>query len=170
MYDFLNEWVQEFGTEQDKQHFNDRNYIERILALIMGVGSKKRRKDIERAEQGVRLIDYFFDDSFAPAYSYRFEKDVVNTVLESFAKTYDQNDDNSVWFEKVKAIAPAVGFADDMKAYKANPENYAGNVSDIAEILRIAVTGSSNSPDLCTVMGILGKDRVLARLNAAKVK
>lgn len=136
----------------------------------MGIGGKKRRKDIERAEQGVRLIDYFFDDTFASEYSYRFDKDTVNTVLNLFAQVYDPADDNSVWFNKLKEIAPKVGFASEMSEYKQNPENFKGNVSDAAEILRIAVTGSPNSPDLCTIMGILGKERTVARLNRAVIK
>ncbi len=169
-FDFLKGWAEEFGTDKDKAHFADEEYIIKVLELIMGVGGKKRRKDIERAEQGVRLIDYFFDDAFAPEYNYRFDKATVNTVLEEFAKTYDPADDNSVWFNKVKAIAPKVGFASEMSEYKANPEAYKGNVSDIAEILRIAVTGMPNSPDLCTIMRILGKERALKRLKDGEIK
>ncbi len=168
MYDFLNGWVQEFGTEADKAHFSDGGYIIKILALLMGAGQKKRRKDIERAEQGVRLMDYFFDDAFAPAYSFRFDAPTVNRVLDDFAAAYDEADDNSVWFSKLKQAAAAAGFAAENAEYKANPQNYKGNVSDAAEIVRIAITGSPNSPDLCTVMGILGRERSLARLSAAK--
>lgn len=166
-YAFLKGWVDEFGTELDKLHFADAAYIVKILNLIMGVGGKKRRKDIERAEQGVRLMDYFFDDTFKPEYVFRFDDNTVNTVLKKFAENYDPADDNSAWFAKVKAIAPEVGFAAEMSEYKKNPEAYRGSVSDVAEILRIAITGSANSPDLCTIMGILGKERSLARLNAA---
>lgn len=167
-YNFLNGWVEEFGTEKDKQHFKDKEYIERVLALIMGVGGKKRRKDIQTAEQGVRLIDYFFDDTFKPEYSFRFDDKTVNCVLDSFANIYDPEDDNQAWFAKVKAIAPEVGFASETSEYKQNPEKFKGSVSDVAEILRIAITGMPNSPDLCTIMGILGKERSLARLNSAR--
>ena len=166
-YAFLNSWVNEFGSDSDKLHFADAAYIIKILNLIMGTGGKKRRKDIERAEQGVRLMDYFFDDTFKPQYVLRFDDKTVNTVLTEFAATYDPADDNSTWFAKVKAIAPKVGFAAEMSDYKKNPEVFRGSVSDVAEILRIAVTGSANSPDLCTIMGILGKERSLARLNTA---
>lgn len=167
-FNFLNGWVREFGTDKDRAHFENKEYIIKVLELIMGVGGKKRRKDIERAEQGVRLIDYFFDDTFAPEYSYRFDKDTVNTVLDEFIKVYDPADDNTVWFSKVKAIAPLIGFAAETSEYKKNPEAFKGNVSDIAEILRIAVTGMPNSPDLCTIMNILGKERSVKRLKAAK--
>jgi glutamyl-tRNA synthetase len=90
--------------------------------------------------------------------------------LDEFASVYDTADDNSAWFAKVKEVAKKVGFAAEMSEYKANPENFAGNVSDIAEILRVATTGMPNSPDLCTIMSIIGKDRTLLRLSAAKIK
>ena len=169
-YGFLNGWVTEFGTDADKAHFKDREYIIKVLELIMGVGGKKRRKDIERAEQGVRLIDYFFDDTFKPEYGYRFDKATVNTVLSEFIKTYDPADDNSAWFAKVKEIAPKVGFAAEMSEYKLNPEGFKGNVSDVAEILRVAITGMPNSPDLCTIMRILGKERSIKRLKDGMIK
>ena len=168
-FEFLNGWVAEFGTDSDREHFKDRDYIVKILNLILGVGGKKRRKDIERAEQGVRLIDYFFDDTFAPEYNYRFGKDIVNAVLDGFSKLYDEADDNSVWFGKVKQVAEDVGFASEMSVYKAEPEKFGGSVSDIAEILRIAVTGKPNSPDLCSIMKILGGARSVERMKNGRI-
>ena len=170
MYAFLNSWVQEFGSDADRAHFADSNYIISILNLIMGIGGKKRRKDIERAKQGVALIAYFFDDAFAPVYEYRFDKDTVNGVLSSLAAAYDPADDNQAWFAKVKAVAAEHGFAAEMSEYKANPSAYKGSVADVAEILRIPVTGMPNSPDLCTIMGILGPERCAKRLASAMVK
>ncbi len=168
-FEFLNGWVTEFGTDSDREHFKDRDYIVKILNLILGVGGKKRRKDIERAEQGVRLIDYFFDDTFAPEYNYRFGKDIVNAVLDGFSKLYDEADDNSVWFGKVKQVAEDVGFASEMSVYKAEPEKFGGSVSDIAEILRIAVTGKPNSPDLCSIMKIIGGARSVERMKNGRI-
>lgn len=169
-YDFLNGWVQEFGSDKDRQHFADREYIIKILNLICGIGGKKRRKDIVRAEIGVAMIDYFFDDTFAPEYSYRFDASTVNAVINKFIAVYDPADDNSQWFAKVKAVAADCGFAAEMSEYKNNPQNFKGSVADVAEILRIAVTGMPNSPDLCTVMGILGKERTVARLAEGLIK
>lgn len=169
-YTFLNNWVVEFSTDVDKKHFADKEYILKVLELIMGIGGKKRRKDIERAEQGVRLIDYFFDDTFTPNYTYRYEKSIVNAVLNEFISTYNTNDDNNAWFAKVKAIAPKVGFAAEMSDYKLHPEDYKGSVSDIAEIIRIATVGMPNSPDLCTIMKILGQDRTINRIKKGLIK
>jgi glutamyl-tRNA synthetase len=115
----------------------------------------------------MEMISYFFDASFAPTYEYRFDNATVKNVLQGFADIYDENDDNSAWFEKVKTVAGNNGFATDMKAYKQNPENYPGSVSDVAEMLRIATTGLANTPDLWTIMQILGKEKTLARLDKA---
>jgi glutamyl-tRNA synthetase len=71
----------------------------------------------------------------------------------------------NTWFEKIKDIADMLGFASDMKAYKQNPEAYKGNVSDISMFIRLAVTGKLNSPDMYSVMQILGYDRVINRVN-----
>ena len=167
MYEFMKTWTDEFGTDEQKVYFADKDYLLKVLALCMGVGGKKRRKDFVCAKQAVEMISYFFDSSFAPAYAYRFDNAVVKTVLQGFKSVYCATDDNSAWFEKVKTVAAENGFATDMKAYKANPENYPGNVSDIAEMLRVAVTGLTNTPDLCTIMQILGEEKTLARLDRA---
>ena len=165
-FDFLKEWAEEFGSEAQKKYFADEEYAKKILCLLMGIGSKKRRKDFACAVQAVASMAYFFDETFAPCDEYRFDKETVKSVIRSFSETYDIADDCSVWFDKVIAVAEKNGFCADMKAYKANPENYKGSVSDVAEILRIAVTGHANTPDLWTIMQILGKERVLKRLAA----
>lgn len=165
-FDFLKEWAEEFGSEAQKKYFADEEYAKKILCLLMGIGSKKRRKDFACAVQAVASMAYFFDETYAPCDEYRFDKETVKSVIRSFSETYDIADDCSAWFDKVKAVAEKNGFCADMKAYKANPENYKGSVSDVAEILRIAVTGHANTPDLWTIMQILGKERVLKRLAA----
>ncbi len=168
-YDFLNSWVKEYGSDGDKVHFADKEYIIAVLNLVCGIGGKKRRKDIVRAESGVKMLDYFFDDTFSPNYCYRFGGETVNGVLEEFARLYDPADDNNAWFAKVKEVASEFGFAPEMSMYKADPQAYKGSVADVAEILRIAVCGMPNSPDLCTVMRILGKERSLNRLKSGKI-
>ena len=84
--------------------------------------------------------------------------------MEKFLVTYDSTDDMNAWFEKVKAVAREIGYADDMKAYKANPEAFRGNIADVSMFLRVAVTGKMNAPDLYTVMQILGKEATVNRI------
>ena len=164
---FFKAWANEFGTETQKRYFENRTYVTNVLALCMGVNGKKRRKDFVCAKQAVEMIAYFFEESFAPEYVYRFENATVKKVLEEFKAVYEYNDDSAAWFEKVKKVAENNGFAVDMKAYKANPEAYPGSVADVAELLRIALTGLSNTPDLWTIMQILGSEQTHARLDKA---
>ena len=166
-FTFLSDWANEFGTETQKAYFADKDYMLQVLTLCMGIGGKKRRKDFTTAKQAVEFMAYFFDETFAPEYAYRFDNETVKKVLAGFKAVYDVTDDNSAWFEKLKGVATELGFATDMKAYKANPEAFPGNVSDVAEMLRVAMTGLTNTPDLCTIMQILGTDRTLARLDKA---
>lgn len=166
-FDFFKVWAEEFGTETQKGYFADKEYMLKVLTLCMGIGGKKRRKDFVCAKQALETVAYFFKESFAPVYEYRFDGAIVKKILQDFKARYDYADDNFAWFEKVKAVAAENGFATDMKAYKADPTAYPGNVSDVAEMLRIATTGLANTPDLCTIMQILGKTETLARLDKA---
>ncbi len=166
-FDFLNTWANEYGTDVQKSYFADREYMLKVLTLCMGIGGKKRRKDFICAKQALETVSYFFDVGFNPAREYRFENQTVKAVLQAFKGMYSVSDDNSAWFEKVKAVASSLGFATDMKAYKADPTAFPGSVSDVAEMLRIATTSLANTPDLCTIMQILGEERTLARLTDA---
>lgn len=95
-----------------------------------------------------------------------FDKESVRNCLEDFLKSYDPSCDGTVWFENVKAVAEKNGYCPDMKLYKADPSRYKGNVGDVSGFLRIAVTGRSNSPDLYTVMQILGSEKVKKRITS----
>ena len=167
MYDFLKDWTDEFGTDEQKAYFADKEYMLKVLTLCMGIGGKKRRKDFTTAKQAIEFISYFFDATFAPVYEYRFDAATVQAVLADFKGCYAYADDAQAWFDKVKQVAGNHGFATDMKAYKADPTAYPGSVADVAEMLRIAATGLSNTPDLWTIMQILGEERTLARLDKA---
>ena len=95
-----------------------------------------------------------------------FDKSIIKETLARFLAGYDPADEMSAWFDKIKKIADELGFASDMKAYKANPSAFRGSVADISSFIRVAVTGKQNAPDLYTVMGILGKQRTRARIEA----
>ena len=166
LYDFLYDWAKENEPENVEKWFGDREKMLQILRLYMGVGAKRRRKDLMYAKQIFELISYFFDgESSEEMDEFKLDDDMVSKILKSYLAKYDHNDDNSVWFNKLKEIADEHGFASDMKAYKANPENFKGNVSDIAEAVRIAVTGRANTPDLWTIVHIMGEEQMTERIN-----
>ena len=113
-------------------------------------------------------MGFFYDRFFAPECDYpeRFDHGDIRRVLTGFLESYDPSDDMNLWFEKIKAIGESLGYTPDMKAYKADPAAYRGNVADVSMFLRLAVTGKLNSPDMYAVMQILGKDKIAGRIGA----
>ena len=85
-------------------------------------------------------------------------------ILRAYAELYKEEADNSAWFDTVKVLSEKFGFASDMKAYKADPSAFKGSITDVSTVLRVAVTGRSNSPDLYSICTLLGEDRVKQRL------
>ena len=167
MYAFLKEWADGYGTEEQKARFADKAYLLRVLALCMGTAGKKRRKDFVTAKQAMEEIGYFFSQR-TQTDAYRVDDATRNAVLEGFLASFDIQNDAQVWFSKVKELAASLGFAAEMRDYKADPAAYKGSVSDVAEILRIAVTGRANTPDLWTIMQIIGDERTRGRILAAR--
>lgn len=170
VYDFLYDWACENEPEKKEIWFKDKEKMLAILRLYMGVGMKRRRKDLVFAKQIFEMISYFFDTDNSSEYDdFKQNKDTVNEVLKAYLESYNHDDDNSVWFDKLKAVADKFGFASDMKAYKADPSQYNGSVSDIAEIVRIAVTGRANTPDLWSIIHIMGqeqmRDKILGKIS-----
>ncbi|MBR6784448.1 MAG: glutamate--tRNA ligase [Clostridia bacterium] len=165
VYEYALAWAKENDIEFANILESDKDYAVRILAI--GRGGKKPRKDIALWSEVKNYMSFFYDSLFARADSIpeSFESDDIKAVLKDFADTYDENVEQNDWFANIKAIAERNGFCPDMKQYKASPESYKGSVADVSMFLRIAVTGRMNSPDLYEVMRILGRERVLARVN-----
>ena len=165
VYNLLLEWAQEFDADFGKKLAADKDFAVSILAI--GRGGKKPRKDLAIWKDAKDYMGFFYDEYLElPVFDDRFENETIKTVLKKFLATYDPADDSAVWFDKVKAITEEIGFTTDMKAYKADPTAFPGTVADVSTFIRQAITGKTNSPDLYTVMQILGKDRSVERINA----
>ena len=166
VYSLLVEWAQEFDPDFAGKLTADPDYAKKILAI--GRGGKKPRKDIAVWTEAKPYMGFFYDDYLeAPQWNAKFSRDTIRTALDKFLERFDIADDSGVWFDKVKEITTEMGFTTDMKAYKADPAAFPGTVADISTFIRQAVTGKTNSPDLYTVMQILGYDRTVARIHAA---
>ncbi len=165
VYALLLEWAKEFDADFGEKLASDPAYAKQILAI--GRGGKKPRKDLAVWKEAKPYMGFFYDDYLeAPVFDEKFSKETVKTALAKFLEKFDIADDSGVWFDKVKAITEDMGFTTDMKAYKADPTAFPGTVADISTFIRQAVTGKTNSPDLYTVMQILGYDRTVARIRA----
>ncbi len=158
-------WAKKFDPDFGAKLEADPALAKAVFAI--GRGGRKPRKDIARWDEVKAFMSFFYDDYFEIRDSFgSFAAADVKAVLEAFLTTFDPADDANAWFEKVKAVADSLGFASDMKAFKQDPAAFKGSVADVSGFIRLAVTGRQNSPDLFTVMQILGADRVKARVRA----
>ncbi len=165
VYSLLSAWAAEFDPDFAAKLTADPAYAISILAI--GRGGKKPRKDIATWKEAKPYMGFFYDEYLQkPEFDSRFGSDTVRTVLQAFLERFDIADDSAAWFDKVKAITEQIGFTTDMKAYKADPTAFAGTVADVSTFIRQAVTGKTNSPDLYTVMQLLGYERTAARIRS----
>lgn len=162
--------VLEWANEYDKPFYDILKNNEQTAKafLNIGRGGKKPRKDFAKYDEVKDFIGYMFDETYVPCDSMpeNVSADDVKAILQAYIDIYDEADDNTVWFDKVKSICEPLGFSPDVKAYKAEPDKFKGHVGDVSTVIRIAVTGKSNTPDLCTIMQLLGKERVIDRIKA----
>lgn len=134
--------------------------------LAIGRGGKKPRKDLALWSDVKPYMDFLFDELFQPDYTLpeHVSKDDAKAILTEFKAQFDPNDTPDGFFEKMKALAAQHGFAAETKAYKQNPDQYKGHVGDVSMVVRIAVAGRQNAPDMQSVMHIMGAEQVKARL------
>ena len=165
VYTLLTDWAKEFDADFGDKLAADAEFATKILAI--GRGGKKPRKDLAVWKDAKDYMGFFYDEYLEkPVFNEKFSSETVKTALLKFLEKFDIADDSGVWFDKVKEITTEMGFTTDMKAYKADPDAFPGTVADISTFVRQAVTGKTNSPDLYTVMQILGYDRTVARIRA----
>ena len=167
VYEGVKEWAKENDTGFYDMLTADEGYAKSYFAI--GRGGKKPRKDFACWSEVKSFVSYYYDDLFTVEESYpeNVPESERKQILSEYAEIYSKDDDNNTWFEQIKALGEKYGYTSDMKAYKADPGAFKGSVTDVSNVIRVAVTGRNNSPDLCTVMQVLGSDRVISRVKAA---
>ena len=167
VYAFVAEWAKENDPDFYALISADADYLKKFLAI--GRGGKKPRKDFACWSEVKEFVSYMYDALFEQKDEYpaHVSTEDRNVLLKEYAALYVPEDDNNTWFEKVKNLSEAHGYTGDMKAYKATPDAFKGSVADVSNVIRVAITGRTNSPDLCSLMALLGKDRVTERLEKA---
>ena len=167
VYSFTYAWAEKFDSEL-KEMLDNQEYSLKVLGIERG--NVKPRKDIAKWSDVKYIISYMYDDKFLQVpVQYEWQKvtdkelikDIVKTYFEEY---YDENDDKQVWFDKMKDLAEKKGFAREVKEFKASPETYPGHVGDISTVIRVAMTGRCNTPDLCEILKVLGKDSINQRI------
>ena len=145
----------------------DKEYALKIFGIERG--NVKPRKDIAKWSDVKDSIIYMFDDRFLTSnIEYEYQKvtdedEIKKIVTTYFDKYYDENDDKQTWFNKMKDLSEELGYAREVKEYKANPDAYKGHVGDISTVIRVKITGRANTPDLYEILKVLGKESVLKR-------
>ena len=165
VYTQLTQWAEEFDPQFAKNLTVDPDFTKAILAI--GRGGKKPRKDIAVWKDAKDYMGFFFNDYLEkPVFDEKFDKAVILDALNRFLEKFNIEDDSNTWFEKVKEITTDMGFTTDMKAYRADPSAFPGTVADISTFIRQATTGKANSPDLFSVMQILGYENTVSRIRS----
>ena len=165
VYAYVLAWAKEYDAPfaETLEAYKDRA----VSAFAIGRGGKKPRKDFATWAEAKKFISFFFPSYYTIEDEITgFAKEDIKAALTKFEATYSEADDSAAWFDKVKAIAEELGYCSNMKEYKANPDAYPGNVGDISTFIRVALTGRTNSPDLYTVMQILGREEALSRIHS----
>lgn len=160
------------NANNDGNSEGKRDYALKVFGIERG--NKKPRKDVARWSDVKENIEYMYDDKFygkTQEYPYQpaiADKEDITKILRLYVeKYYDQNDDKQTWFDKIKALAVEMGYAGEVKEFKANPGMYKAHVGDVSTVLRVALTSRTNTPDMYEIMQVLGKDRVEKRFEKA---
>ncbi len=167
VYEKLTNWAKEFDTEFYTLLTANPEFSKNMLGVDRDV--PKPRKDIAKWNEAKDYFSYYFDAIYNEDLTLpeNINPSDAKEFLEKYKEIYNTNDDRQQWFDKIKAIAPEIGFAAETKAYKAEPDKYKGHAGDLSTVLRIAITGRRNTPDLCSIMQVLGQDKCIARINRA---
>ena len=162
LYDFIREWAEEFRTEL-LPVLEDRAYWLKVLDLDRT--GEKPRKDLIKASQIIEYFRYFFEYSKQDEFPAEAAAD-ANEILTRYLDTYDHGDDQSGWFEKIRGITADLGYAVKPKDFKKHPEDYKGHVGHVSTIIRIALTGRAQSPDIWEIQQIMGEEMTRERIKA----
>ena len=170
VYEKSLDWANRHDEELAKM-LEDKEYSLKVLGIERG--NAKPRKDIAKWSDVKENIIYMYDEKFLNQEEYQYqtinEKEEINKILDLYIeKYYNPEDDKQTWFNKIKELAGEMGYAKEVKEFKANPGMYKAHVGDVSTVLRIALTKRSNTPDMYEIMKVLGKTNVIKRFEKAK--
>ena len=171
LYNRLLSWSEKFDA--NLHQFLKKYQQISVKALNIERGGEKARKDFSNYAQVSPIIGFFYPERYAEIvkdgypFNPAIDASVIKEVLLDFAESNDYSLANDVWFSTVKELGVKHGFAESNKIYKQAPDQYKGHVGDVAEMIRVALCGAKNSPNLYCVLQILGKEEVNRRINLA---
>ena len=165
VYNYIAQWSQKYDVDFYNEFTKNPEFSRNMVNIDRE--SPKPRKDIAKWSEVKEYFAYMFDAYFTPDFDLpeNIAKEDAKAILEKYLEVYDEADDKDVWFSKIKDMCEPLGFTPNVKEFKKNPDAFKGHVGDVSTVIRLAVTGRKNTPDLCSIMKLLGKDTVTARIN-----
>ena len=166
------DWAKKQDEELANLLENQKEYSLKVFGIERG--NKKPRKDISKWSDVKENVSYMYDELFEKdnsEYQYQVinDKDDIRRILDLYvSKYYNFEDDKQTWFDKIKEHAGEMGYAKEVKEFKANPGVYKAHVGDVSTVLRVALTKRTNTPDMYEIMQVLGKDVIESRFETAK--
>ena len=156
------EWCQQY--QPDFAELLTKYHDRTIKALNVGRNGTKIRKDLENWKQACDFMRFYYDETFVMQDEMPCDAETRTAFFKSYLDSYDHTDDSSTWFTKVKTLTEQAGFAVKPKDFKKHPEQYKGSIIDITNMLRAALTGRTNAPDIWEVSHVLGEDIIRNRI------
>ncbi len=166
VYTLISEWAKKYDEDFYKVFTKDKAFSTEMVNIDRE--SAKPRKDIAKWCEVEEYYSYMFNEYYVPNFELpeNIKMEDAKAILTEYIKVYDINDDKDAWFNKIKGLCEPLGFTPNVKEYKQNPESFKGHVGDVSTVIRLAVTGRKNTPDLYSIMKLLGKDEVVKRLSS----
>jgi len=167
VYENALNWASKYDQEL-AEILKDKEYALKVFGIERG--NKKPRKDISKWSDVKENVEYMYNELFdknEEEYPFQVinDKESIEKILKLYVeKYYDENDDKQTWFDKIKELADEMGYAKEVKEFKANPGMYTAHVGDVSTVLRVALTKRTNTPDLYEIMQVLGKEEIERRL------
>ncbi|MCR4615935.1 MAG: glutamate--tRNA ligase [Clostridiales bacterium] len=160
-------WAESYDPELYKLFTENREYATAIFSIDRGTA--KPRKDIAKWSEVRGYVEYFFDEIYKNNYVLpeKISNKDAAAILEEYIKVFNFEDDKDTWFAKMKEICPLLGYAANVKEYKNDPDKFKGHIGDLSTVVRVAITSRVNTPDLHSIIRLLGEEKVEARLNDA---
>ena len=164
VYERVSEWAKVYDEEFYSALTADPGRSKAILNIDRE--NPKPRKDIAKWSEVKDYISYFFNEYYERDYTLpdNIAEEDAKAIIAKYAETFSLADDKDTWFAKIKDMCEPLGFTPNVKEYKNNPDLYKGHVGDVSTVIRIALTSRRNTPDLYSIMNLLGEEEIKARL------
>ena len=170
VFDYTFNWAKTY--DETLYRLFDADKQKAVAILNIDRENTKPRKDIAKWSEVLDYVSYFYNETYKENYTLpeNIDPEDAAAIASEYKKIFDVTDDKQVWFDKIKAMCEPLGFTPNVKEYKQNPDSYKGHVGDVSTVIRIALTGRTNTPDLHSIIAVLGADEVAARLEKAEKK